>query len=47
MRNKVLAAQYYGVCYTAYKKFCDTANRRMAAGLLPPAVVRATPVVGL
>ena len=36
MRNKVKAARYYGVCYSAYLKFCQVAHRHIAAGLLPP-----------
>ena len=35
-RNKALLLHLYGVWYVFYTRLCTTANRQMAAGLLPP-----------
>ena len=43
MRNKMLATKYYGVCFTAYKSFCESVDRNMAADLLPPPPPPAAP----
>ena len=35
-RNKTLLLHLYGVWYVFYTRLCATANRQLAAGLLPP-----------